>query len=93
MSVILGNINIEKEARGAGIAPSTLSYDLKKIKDALPDALTNQKPGPKPQNKPDKAVAVASQCEEPILCPLCGGRATKNGTYWVLNWLLMLMLG
>jgi hypothetical protein len=93
MAVILGNINIEKEAREASIAPSTLRYDLKKIKDALPDVLSNQKPGPKPQNKPDKAVVAASQCEEPTLCPLCGGKLRKNGTYWVLNWLLMLTLG
>ena len=93
MMVILGNINIEKEARGVGIAPSTLRYDLNKIKDGLPDVLTNQKPGPKPQNIPHKAVAVATQCEEPTLCPLCGGKVRKNGTYWVLNWFLMLTLG
>jgi hypothetical protein len=28
-----------------------------------------------------------------VTCPKCGGKATKNGTYWVLNWLLMLTLG
>jgi len=76
-----------------GIAPSTLRYDLKKIKDVLSDVLANQKPGPKPQNKSDKAVVVASQCEEPTLCTLCGGKVRKNGTYWVLNRLLMLTLG
>lgn len=93
MSVILGNINIEAAASEVGIAPSTLRYDLKKIKGVLPDVLANQKPGPKPQNKPDKTVVAASQCEEPTLCPLCGGKVRKNGTYWVLNWLLMLTLG
>jgi hypothetical protein len=28
-----------------------------------------------------------------VACPKCGGKATKNGTYRVLNWLLMLTLG
>jgi hypothetical protein len=28
-----------------------------------------------------------------VACPKCGEKATKNGTYWVLNWLLMLTLG
>jgi hypothetical protein len=27
------------------------------------------------------------------VCPKCGGKATKNGTYQVLNWWMMLILG
>jgi hypothetical protein len=36
---------------------------------------------------------AAPLSEEPTACPRCGGKVTKNGTYWVLNWLLMLTLG
>jgi transposase-like protein len=27
------------------------------------------------------------------VCPKCGGKVTKNGVYWVLNWVLMLTMG
>jgi transposase-like protein len=27
------------------------------------------------------------------VCPECGGKVTKNGVYWVLNWVLMLTMG
>lgn len=93
MNVVLGTINIEAAAREAGMAPSTLRYDLKKVKEVLPEILNNQKPGPKPENKADKAVVVKTQSEDPELCPLCGGKVRKNGTYWVMNWFLMLTLG
>jgi hypothetical protein len=36
---------------------------------------------------------AAPLSEEPTACLRCGGKVTKNGTYWVLNWLLMLTLG
>lgn len=93
VKIVLRNINIEAESGKAGIVPSTLRYYLKKVEDGLTEVLTNQKPGPKPKNKPDKAVVVTSQCEEPTLCPLCGGKVRKNGTYWVLNWFVMFTLG
>jgi len=91
--VALGYINVEAAAREAGTPPSTLRYDLEKIKEALPEVLVNQRPGPKPQNNPDEATVATSPSEGPTVCPQCGGKVTKNGTYWVLNWLLMFTLG
>jgi hypothetical protein len=91
VEVAFGYINVEAVARETGIPASTLRYDLNKAKKALPDVLANRKPGPKPRNKPDKATASLS--EKPAVCPECGGRVTKNGTYQVLNWLLMLTFG
>jgi len=63
------------------------------VRQALPEVLINQSPGPKPQNKPNEATVALSPAEGPTVCPLCGGKVTKNGTYWVLNWVLMLMMG
>jgi len=93
VEVALGYINIEAAARETGTPPSTLRYDLDKVKDALPDVIVNKRPGPKPQNKSDEATVIASPPEKPTVCPECGGKVTKNGTYLVLNWLLMLTLG
>ncbi len=93
VEVALGYINIEAAAREAGTLASTLRYDLKKVKDALPEVLVNQLPGPKPQNERNEATVIASRCEESTACPKCGGKTTKNGTYRVLNWFLMLTLG
>jgi hypothetical protein len=91
VKVALECINVEAAARKTGIPASTLRYDLNKAKKALPDVLANRKPGPKPQKKPDNATAALS--EKPAVCSECGGRVTKNGTYQVLNWLLMLTFG
>ena len=90
--VALGQINVEAAAREAGVPPSTLRYDLAKVRQALPEVLANRTPGPKPRNKPTETMAAAP-IEEPVVCPQCGGKVTKNGTYWVLNWLLMLTMG
>jgi len=90
--VALGQIKVEAAAREAGVPPSTLRYDLAKVKRALPEVLANRTPGPKPRDKPVETAAVAPD-EEPVVCPQCGGKVTKNGTYWVLNWLLVLTMG
>jgi len=45
----LEQINIEQAAREAGVPPSTLRYDLDKVKQSLADILKNRMPGPKPQ--------------------------------------------
>lgn len=94
VKIALQQINLEAAAREAGVPASTLRYDLKKVEQALPEILANQKPGPKGQEcrietKPEvlPPLEVASTCSE------CGGKVVKNGTYWVFNWLLMLMLG
>jgi transposase-like protein len=90
----LRRINVEAVAREAGVPASTLSYDLNKVEDALPEVLSNRTPGPKPQKKLAEEAKQASPPEErPAACPKCSGKATKNGTYWVLNWLLMLTMG
>ena len=73
--------------------PRTLDYDLKKVKRALPEILVNQTPGPKPQGRVVASTAKRSEAEAPMVCPKCGGKVTKNGTYWVLNWVLMLTMG
>lgn len=89
----LDQINVEKAAQDAGVPASTLRYDLEKLKKALPEVLADQKRGPKPEEKAADSTAKQPETEEPIACPECGGRVTKNGTYWVLNWVLMLTMG
>ena len=88
----LESINIDAAARESGTASSTLRYDLEKVKEALPDILINKRPGPKVKNKPQERTEEVT-CDKPVKCPKCGGRTTKNGTYLVLNWLLMLAFG
>jgi hypothetical protein len=68
-----------------------LRYDLNKLEQALPEVLVNHKPGPKPQ--PTESEAKPTQTKQKQLCPECEGQVTKNGTYWVLNWVLMLTMG
>lgn len=89
----LEQINVEAVAREAGVPASTLRYDLSKVKQALPETLENRKPGPKPKERAEAGTAKRSETEEPIACPECGGKVTKNESYWVLNWVLMLMMG
>lgn len=90
----LRQINVAAAAREAGVPASTLSYDLNKVKRALPEILSNRPPGPKARKKLAPEVEKASPPEaRPDACPECGGRVTKNGTYWVLNWLWMLTMG
>lgn len=90
----LSRINVEAVAREAGVPASTLSYDLNKVEAALPEVLSNRTPGPKRLKKQaEKAESSCPPEERPAACPECGGKVTKNGTYWVLNWFLMLTMG
>ena len=89
----LDHINVAAAAREAGVPASTLSYDLKKVIKCLPETLANQKPGPKPRKETAEAPVKTEPPEEPRWCPECGGKVRKNGTYWVLNWVLMLTMG
>jgi transposase-like protein len=86
-------INIEAAARESGTPPSTLRYDFDKIKEALPEILADRKRGPKPKKKASNTPEKESEAEGPKVCPECGGKVTKNGVYWVLNWVLMLTMG
>jgi hypothetical protein len=83
-------INIAEAARQANVPASTLRYDLNKVEQALPAVLVNQSPGPKGQNQNPTEVEKPGVLEAPAPCPACGGKVRKNGTYWVLNWVLML---
>jgi hypothetical protein len=87
-------INIAEAARQAEIPESTLRYDLNKLKQALPEVLANQSPGPPPQSQGAAGIEKVGQApKKPGLCPKCGAKVRKNGTYWVLNWVLMLTMG
>jgi len=88
MKLALSQINIEAVADEAGVPASTLSYDLGKVEAALPEILSVRKPGPKPKKQVAKAKEAPPSEERPAACPKCGGKVTKNGTYWVWNWLL-----
>lgn len=79
-------------ARQADVPESTLRYDLDKLAQALPAVLGNHPPGPKPSRSAE-ALEKSDHQEKPPLCRRCGGQAKKNGTYWVLNWVLMLTMG
>ena len=70
---------------------STLRYDLNKLEQALPVVLVNQTPGPKAESREE--AEKPSQPAAPAPCPECGGKVRKNGTYWILNWVLMLTMG
>ena len=89
----LEQINVEAAAREAGVPASTLRYDLKKVEQALPEAVANRTPGPKAKGKAREATEPRSGTEGSKVCAKCGGKVTKNGTYWVLNWVRMLLLG
>ena len=86
-------INIEKAAREAGVPASTLRYDLQKVEAALPEVLVNQPPGPKRCDTASTVSTVSQPATATSVCPECGGRVRKNGTYRILNWLLMLTMG
>jgi hypothetical protein len=89
----LEQINLEKAARAAGVSASTLRYDLQKLDAALPQVLGNQKPGPKPSAPVSLVPVPPDPSKATPVCPECGGKVRKNGTYGVLNWLLMLTMG
>jgi transposase-like protein len=86
VKVALEQINVKAAARKAGVASSTLRYDLGKLEMALPQILTNQAPGFKPVEPPTVAPTPAKENRE---CSECGGKVRKNGVYWILNWHLM----
>lgn len=89
----LKQINVEKAARAARVPASTLRYDLQKVDEALPQVLANQRPGPKPPACANRVPDEAHPSVPTRVCPKCGGRVRKNGTYRVLNWVLMLTMG
>lgn len=93
LQVALDQINVAAAAREAGVPESTLRYDIEKVEKALPDILVNEKPGPKPQEQAADTRPESTADEGFRLCPDCGGKVRRNGTYRVLNWALMLFMG
>ena len=91
--IALRQINVEEAARQAEVPASTLRYDLRKVEAALPEVLANQKPGPKPPDSTSSVSNPLQPAEEVKVCPVCSGQVRKNGTYKILNWLLMLTMG
>ncbi len=90
--VAFEQINVARAANEAGVPASTLHYDLNKVKAMLPVVLVNQKPGPRPRPAPGVPAPERPQPVAPSDCPACGGRLNKNGRYWVLNWVLLLLM-
>jgi DNA-binding transcriptional MerR regulator len=94
VNVALDQINVAEAARQAGVPESTLRYDLDKVRAALPETVANHKPGPKLQPKTRTLPEKSETGERPVACPQCqGDRIWKNGTYWILNWIAMLLMG
>jgi hypothetical protein len=93
VKIALAQINVAAAAREAGVPSRTLDYDLNKVVESLPEVLANRTPGPAPRREMTDSVGEASVAEEAVQCPECGGKTVKNGTYWVLNWVLMLTMG
>lgn len=91
IEIALKQINIAKVARETGAAESTVRRDLKKVKEALPELLSNKKPGPKAEKSQEEATPEPEA--ERKVCPECGGKLNKNGTYWMVNWVSMLLVG
>jgi hypothetical protein len=93
VKIALQQINIAEAAREAEIAESTLRYDLHKLERALPEVLANQKPGPPPRFQTISRPVEPGGTIRPGACAVCGGQVRKNGTYEVLNWVLLLTMG
>ena len=89
----LKQINVEQAAREAGVPASTLRYDLRKLEVALPQVLANPRPGPKLLDTASAVSRLTQAAEASTVCSQCGGKVRKNGSYWVLNWMLMLTMG
>ncbi len=93
VKIALRQINIAEAAREAEIAESSLRYDLNKLEQALPTVLANQRPGPPPRFSASISVVEPERAVQPDVCPVCGGQVRKNGSYGVLNWVVLLTMG
>lgn len=94
INAALDQINVAEVSRQTSVPESTLRYDLNKVRAVLPETLANHKPGPKRQARVPPSLEKLENSERPIACPRCQGQHIwKNGTYWALNWVAMLLIG
>lgn len=87
---------VEEIATQHGVSPGAVRYWYReKVLPRLPDILVNAPPGPKPQKRVAKADPQSQTTEDrPQRCAHCGSdHIWKNGTYQVINWLLLLLVG
>ena len=100
ISYLFSIINKTDVARKFNVDPGTIIYIInKKIIPSLGIILADEKSGPKA--KPDNHVELdfdghtpKSQNKDgrPASCPACGSsKVWKNGFYYVLNWLVLLL--
>lgn len=87
--------NIEKVARQHQVSPGVIRHwYYEKLLPSLADILANEAPGPKPNLKEKEAEAVPENKTRPEKCHQCGStHIWKNGTYEVINWVFLLMVG
>jgi len=91
---VLDRINVAAAAHQVGVPESTLRYDLQKIRAALPAVLQNRPPGPQRVPQLTTTPGPPVRADRPAECPRCHStHIWKNGGYWVLNWVLMLLAG
>jgi hypothetical protein len=96
MEACLCLVNVEATAAEYGVSPGVIYYWFnQKVKFRLSDILMNDTPGPQPEAQAAPPVAVTEvKPDRPTVCPECGGqRIWKNGTYPIINWVWLLMVG
>lgn len=87
---------VEETATQHGVSPGAVRYWYQqKVIPRLSDILVNAPPGPKPQKRivnPDQQPETKE--DRPQTCVHCGSdHIWKNGTYQIINWLLLLLVG
>lgn len=94
MEACLGIHNVEEIARQNDVSPGAIRYWYKeKVVPKLGEILVNETPGPSPKVKASPGV-TQEEIERPERCETCGSvRIWKNGSYQVINWVWLLMVG
>ena len=87
--------NIEEVARRNQVSPGIIRHWYQeKLLPSLANILDNKPPGPKPMLDEKDTEAVSESDAWPKKCHQCGSRHIwKNGTYEVINWVLLLIAG
>lgn len=87
--------NIEEVARRNQVSPGIIRHWYQeKLLPSLANILANKPPGPKPMPEDEEIEAGPESEAKPEKCHQCGSRHIwKNGTYEVINWVLLLIAG